>query len=110
MVLGTKLFGIEVPERVAGVDIMTELFRICAERGFRPYLLGAEKSVLDAVDRRLARDYPGLVVAGMQDGYLQAGRRGGRGRGDQREPRRLPVRRHADAAQGAVPRSSIATC
>lgn len=71
VVLGMKLFGIEVPERVAGVDIMTELFRICAERGFRPYLLGAEKSVLDAVDQRLARDYPGLVVAGMQDGYFK---------------------------------------
>lgn len=71
VVLGMKLMGIPVPERVAGVDIMVELFRICAERGFRPYLLGAEKSVLAAVDERLAREFPGLVVAGMQDGYFK---------------------------------------
>jgi N-acetylglucosaminyldiphosphoundecaprenol N-acetyl-beta-D-mannosaminyltransferase len=70
VVLGMKLFGIAVPERVAGVDIMTELFRVCAEKGFRPYLLGAEPSVLKAVDERLGREHPGLVVAGMQDGYF----------------------------------------
>ncbi|MGV3489720.1 MAG: WecB/TagA/CpsF family glycosyltransferase [Devosia sp.] len=71
VVLGLKLFGIEVPERVAGVDIMTQLFRVCAEKGFRPYLLGAERSVLEAVDQRLGREFPGLVVAGMQDGYFK---------------------------------------
>ena len=71
VVLGARLFGIEVPERVAGVDIMENLFRICAEKGFRPYLLGAEQSVLDAVQRRLSTDLPALRVAGMQDGYFK---------------------------------------
>lgn len=68
---GARLCGIEVPERVAGVDIMTNLFALCAEKGYRPYLLGAEKHVLQAVDLRLAKDHPGLVVAGMQDGYFK---------------------------------------
>ncbi len=68
---GARLCGIEVPERVAGVDIMTNLFALCAEKGYRPYLLGAEKHVLQAVDMRLAKDHPGLVVAGMQDGYFK---------------------------------------
>ncbi|MDP1731214.1 MAG: WecB/TagA/CpsF family glycosyltransferase [Devosia sp.] len=71
VVWGAHLLGIRAPERVAGVDIMENLFRICAERGFRPFLLGAEAHVLDAVRRRLGRDYPGLVVAGAQDGYFR---------------------------------------
>ena len=68
---GAKLCGVAVPERVAGVDIMTNLFALCAEKGYRPYLLGAEKHVLQAVDLQLAKDHPNLVVAGMQDGYFK---------------------------------------
>ena len=69
---GARLMGIEVPERVAGVDIMENLFRLCAERGFRPYLLGAEGPVLTAVVERLRRDYPELEIAGWHDGYFRA--------------------------------------
>ena len=70
VVWGARLFGVSVPERVAGVDIMEALFKICAQRGFRPYLLGAEAHVLEAVKARLARDYPGFTVAGARDGYF----------------------------------------
>lgn len=72
VVLGARLFGIEVPERVAGVDIMTNLFALCAEKGYRPFLLGAEAAVLEAVRVRLRHDYPALELAGMQDGYFTA--------------------------------------
>lgn len=71
VVWGARLCGVEVPERVAGVDIMTNLFALCARNGYRPYLLGAEKHVLQAVDLQLAREHPDLVVAGMQDGYFK---------------------------------------
>jgi len=71
VVWGARLCGVEVPERVAGVDIMTNLFALCARNGYRPYLLGAEKHVLQAVDLQLAKDHPELVVAGMQDGYFK---------------------------------------
>ena len=71
VVWGARLFGIEVPERVAGVDIMSNLFRLCAERGFRPYLLGAEHAVLTAVVERLRCEYPKLEIAGWRDGYFK---------------------------------------
>jgi N-acetylglucosaminyldiphosphoundecaprenol N-acetyl-beta-D-mannosaminyltransferase len=71
VVWGARLLGQSIPERVAGIDIMINLFGICARRGYRPYLLGAEQYVLDAVRRRLANDYPTLAVAGMRDGYFE---------------------------------------
>jgi len=40
VVWGARLCGVRLPERVAGIDIMTQLFAVCAEKGFRPYLLG----------------------------------------------------------------------
>ena len=70
VVWGARMFGIKVTERVAGVDIMENLFRICAEKGFKPFLLGAEQDVLDRVVARLGRDYPDLKVAGTQHGYF----------------------------------------
>lgn len=70
VVWGARLCGLDIPERVAGVDIMTNLFALCARKGYRPFLLGAERQVLDAVAQRLGRDHPGLVIAGMHDGYF----------------------------------------
>lgn len=72
IVWGARMFGLEVPERVAGVDIMEGLFRLCAEKGYRPFLLGAEQVVIDAVIERLGRDYPTLRVAGSRNGYFKA--------------------------------------
>ncbi len=70
VVWGAQLCGLNVRERVSGVDLMENLFRLCAERGFRPFLLGAERSVLDLVMARLQRELPSLNIAGTQDGYF----------------------------------------
>jgi N-acetylglucosaminyldiphosphoundecaprenol N-acetyl-beta-D-mannosaminyltransferase len=72
IVWGARALGIDVPERVPGVDLMFRLLEICAEEGFRPYFFGARPSVLEmAVDRARQR-WPALVVAGYRDGYQGA--------------------------------------
>ncbi|CAM5538788.1 N-acetylglucosaminyldiphosphoundecaprenol N-acetyl-beta-D-mannosaminyltransferase [Mycolicibacterium aubagnense] len=68
---GARLCGVALPERVANYDVMINLFALCAERGYKPFLLGAEQHVLDAVATRLAKDYPSLVVAGRRNGYFK---------------------------------------
>lgn len=68
---GARLCGVAVPERVTGVDIMLHLFALCERRGYKPFLLGAEQSVLDAVIDRLGKDHPELVVAGARNGYFK---------------------------------------
>jgi len=70
VVWGARLLGEKVPERVAGVDIMTNLFRECGENGFRPFLLGATEDVLQGVCEQLAIEHPDLKVAGKQHGYF----------------------------------------
>ena len=68
---GARLCGLALPERVAGVDIMINMLDLCAKQGYRPFLLGAEQHVLDAVVARLRTDHPGLAVAGTRDGYFK---------------------------------------
>ena len=69
---GARLLGVAIDERVAGVDVMTEMFALCASKSYRPFLLGAEQQVLDDMAAELARRYPDLVIAGLQNGYFAA--------------------------------------
>jgi N-acetylglucosaminyldiphosphoundecaprenol N-acetyl-beta-D-mannosaminyltransferase len=70
VVWGARLLGVAVPERVAGIDLMQRLFGLCAQHGFRPFLLGADPHVLSNTLARLSREYPRLEIAGYADGYF----------------------------------------
>jgi len=66
----SRLAGAAFPERVAGVDLMERLLEEASRRALRVYFLGARSHVVEALARRCARDFPGLVVAGTRDGYF----------------------------------------
>jgi N-acetylglucosaminyldiphosphoundecaprenol N-acetyl-beta-D-mannosaminyltransferase len=70
IVWGARLLGIAVPERVAGVDIMDGVIRLCVTHGYRPYLLGARPDVLQKAIAALQRRFSGLELAGAQHGYF----------------------------------------
>jgi N-acetylglucosaminyldiphosphoundecaprenol N-acetyl-beta-D-mannosaminyltransferase len=60
--------GCRGQRRVAGVDLVQALARRCAERGWRPFLLGARPGVAAEAASRLERACPGLRVAGVHVG------------------------------------------
>jgi N-acetylglucosaminyldiphosphoundecaprenol N-acetyl-beta-D-mannosaminyltransferase len=70
VVWGARLLGLPVPERVAGIDLMEAVLRLCSEKGFRPYLLGARQDVLLKAIDNLTRRYPSLEIAGYRNGYF----------------------------------------
>lgn len=70
ILIGARCLGIRVPERVAGVDLMERILMLCADEGFRPYLLGARPEVLATAVATLARRHPNLQLAGYRDGYF----------------------------------------
>ncbi len=72
VVWALRALGRPVPERVAGVDLMTALLAAGATEGLRVYFLGARREVVDELVARCRRRYPGLVVAGYHDGYFAA--------------------------------------
>ena len=71
IILGAKLFGIRVPERVAGVDLMHNILALCAEQGYRPYLLGARPEVLETALNKLKARHPDIQIAGSHHGYFK---------------------------------------
>jgi N-acetylglucosaminyldiphosphoundecaprenol N-acetyl-beta-D-mannosaminyltransferase len=70
IVIASRLLGLGVRERIAGIDLMTSVLKLCAQEGFRPYFFGATEDVVlraaaTAVDR-----FPGLQMAGTRNGFF----------------------------------------
>lgn len=59
-----------LPERVAGIDLMTGLLQRGDRNGYRVFFLGAEQAVLDVVLQRVAAETPGVQIAGSRNGYF----------------------------------------
>lgn len=71
VVWAAKLFGAQLPERVAGADLMVELLRHSAERGYRVYLLGATQEIVEQCVAKAKSLFPSLTIAGYRNGYFK---------------------------------------
>lgn len=72
VVLASRILGDPVPQKVAGADLATNLLHaLHIRRRGRIYLLGTRLEVVAEAARRIARDYPGLHVAGYRDGFFR---------------------------------------
>jgi N-acetylglucosaminyldiphosphoundecaprenol N-acetyl-beta-D-mannosaminyltransferase len=68
VVWGARRFGIAVPERVTGIDLMERLFVTARDCGWGVYLLGAKPETVVRLAVRLRDD--GVRVDGYRDGYF----------------------------------------
>lgn len=70
MVMAAQRLGTPVPERVAGIDLMGELCALAAREGYRVFLLGAKREVVERTRDALIGEHPDLEIAGIRDGYF----------------------------------------
>ncbi len=70
VVWASRLLGDPLPERVAGIDLMQELFALAERRGFRVFILGAEAAVLEQARAKIVARHPQLQLVGTRDGYF----------------------------------------
>jgi len=68
----SRLAGVALPERVAGVDLTTRLLAEGASRRLSVYFLGARAEVVRNLVEYCRRNHPGLTIAGYRDGYFSA--------------------------------------
>lgn len=69
VVWASRVLRQSLPERVTGIDLMTELLQEASNEGWRVFLLGSRQEVVDKLSSRLREVYPGLEIAGTQHGY-----------------------------------------
>ncbi|MFJ7934359.1 WecB/TagA/CpsF family glycosyltransferase [Sporosarcina sp. NPDC096371] len=71
ILLASKLRKGQITSRVTGVDMMARNLKFAAEDKHPIYLYGAKKEVIELAAANIQRDYPGIIIAGMTDGYEQ---------------------------------------
>lgn len=69
VVKGANMLGIPLKERITGVETVQGLLGLLNEKHRSLYLFGAKKEVLELLKETLAREYPGIRLAGSCDGY-----------------------------------------
>jgi N-acetylglucosaminyldiphosphoundecaprenol N-acetyl-beta-D-mannosaminyltransferase len=70
VVWASRLLRDPLPERVAGIDLMEELFALAEREEYRVYLLGATDDTLGRAVERLLERHPALSIAGSHHGYF----------------------------------------
>ncbi len=70
VVWGARLCKLQVPERVAGIDLFLNLLKEAANRNLTVFLLGAKPAVVENTVSNLLEDYPELSIAGYHHGYF----------------------------------------
>jgi len=68
--LGARILGYDIPGRMTWADFGWDLARLCEQRGFTLFFLGAKPGIADKAAARLKDRFPDLRVVGTQHGYF----------------------------------------
>ena len=71
VVLASKHLGMPLPERVAGIDLMQDLVKLSADKGYSIYLLGAKQEVVEKTAEVLKERHSKLNIVGIHNGYFK---------------------------------------
>lgn len=70
IVWAARFLGINVPERVAGADLMPALVDLCARKKYKCFFLGARQEVLEKVVHIYREKFGSNIIAGFRNGYF----------------------------------------
>ena len=71
IVKAAKMLNIEVPERIPGIDIAQQLLEFGNDLKKSIFLFGAKQEVLDALQKRILKEYPNLDIVCTCNGYVK---------------------------------------
>ena len=70
IIMAARILRNPMREKVPGIDFAAALVDKLARSGGSVYLLGAKPGVAQRAGQKLAQANPGLIIAGMEDGYF----------------------------------------
>ena len=71
VVIGAKMLGTPLKEKVPGIEFAAGLMEGMAKEGLSLYLLGAQSGVAEKAGEKLTAEYSGLKIAGTHNGFFQ---------------------------------------
>lgn len=70
VVIGSKIIKKPLPERVAGYDLIQNVFNVIKDTNKTVYFFGASPQVAELAAKKMMEKYPGLKIVGTHDGYF----------------------------------------
>ena len=64
--------GKQMPERVAGFDLVQELMKLAPTKGWKFFLFGSAPGIADKAKSKAETLYPGIKIVGTRNGYFTA--------------------------------------
>ena len=70
VVWAANLLGLNLPERVSGIDLMESLVELSFNKGYKCYFLGATQEVVQKFVAIYKDKYSDDIIAGFRNGYF----------------------------------------
>ncbi|MBR9758311.1 MAG: WecB/TagA/CpsF family glycosyltransferase [Algicola sp.] len=71
VVWASKILGKPLKERVAGIDLMTNLVELAHRKNYRIFFFGAKEAVVKRVVEKYSEQYSPNIIAGYRNGYFK---------------------------------------
>ncbi|MBR7162118.1 MAG: WecB/TagA/CpsF family glycosyltransferase [Clostridia bacterium] len=71
IVLASEIMKTPLKEKVAGVDFGEQILALASKKDYSVFLLGGKPGIAALAAQRKKQSYPGLTVAGTQNGYFK---------------------------------------
>lgn len=70
VVLGSKILGRSLQQRLTGFDLMERLLKLSNQKGYKVFFLGAEPHVIDKAVENIQSKHINLNIVGFHHGYF----------------------------------------
>ncbi|WP_430534802.1 WecB/TagA/CpsF family glycosyltransferase [Listeria rocourtiae] len=71
ILVAARMLKLNVPERVAGIDLMDEVLKLADKQRYRVFFFGAAQEVVAEVVAQSHKKYPNIQIAGYKNGYFE---------------------------------------
>lgn len=70
VVLASRILGSDLPEKVAGFDLVKNTLLNAEKNRIKFFLFGGKPGVAEAASENILKSYPGVEIVGYRDGYF----------------------------------------
>ena len=71
IVLASRILGDRLPEKVAGIDLVSRTFALDYPRKLRVFLVGSKPGIAVEAAVRIVEQYPNVEITGVRDGFFK---------------------------------------
>lgn len=70
VIIASKIKGLELKDRVTGVDTMDRLLKYCGQTGKSIFIFGGKPGIAEIACKNIESQYKGVKIAGYHHGYI----------------------------------------